>query len=162
MKRTSILVAIFMAWMSFAPAQAHRGADATAVSFAGAVPCALVCAYWVDMGFSACEKPFPPGSYVDHLTTAAPSRDPGKIVVLEATLDSEIDWDGFLCADEVGNRELAQLTSYFGPCESPLGPWAGCHEDGSTPVVPGQRVIFRAYNWSDAPPATGHFWFFQV
>lgn len=156
-----VLIGLLMSGALVVPAQAHDIAG-TEVEFFGAIPCTVACAYWVDNGFAPCEAPFPPGSYLDRVTSPAPSQ-PGKITVLEATLDSEIDWDGFLCRNDETREELSQACSCLPPsCDEPLpgvSPPIGCHEDAATPVVDGQTVIFRAYNWSDAPPAQGEYAF---
>jgi hypothetical protein len=147
--------ALFMA----APAQSHPvPANGGTYTFQGAAPCAVVCSYWVDQGFTPCENPFPPGSFLDKVTNAAPTPPTGKIIVLEATLDSTLDWDSFMCANNATKTELAQGANILGePCDNLLGPNnaapVGCHEDMSTPITAGGTVILRAYNWSDAGPA---------
>ena len=163
--RAMVAAAVAVALLA-APAQAHTRAGATEVVFSGAVPCSVVCSYWIDNGFTPCEVPFPPGSYIDHITAPAPTPAPGKVVVLEATLDSEIDWDLFLCSNTTPPRETGKVTPVQPPCDNRLGQNhvvpIGCHEDHSTPMVAGQTVILRAYNWSDALPATGRYWFLSV
>lgn len=162
--RARVALAGLLVLVSVTPAGAHGVRQATPVTFSGAIPCAVACAYWVDNGFAPCENPFPPGSYVDALTAAAPTPAAGKVVVIEATLDMAVDWDSFLCESEPPYREIAQGANILGePCEwwSPSG-WLfplGCHEDMSAPLRAGQTTIFRAYNFLDAPPAYGHYWF---
>ena len=141
------------------PAQAHQ-IEGTEVVFDGAIPCSVVCAYWIDNGFRACEVPFPPGSYVDHVTAPAPSA-PGKVVVLQTTLDPVIDWDSWLCTNDEVRTQISEPGTILGePCDDLLRlvPIA-CHEDISVPVMAEQTVIFRAYNWSDAFPAIGRYGF---
>lgn len=164
MRKTIIGLVAIGAFALAVPASAHVGANPQSHTFAGAVPCAVACSYWVEQGFTPCEAPFPPGAYLDRTTNAAPTPPAGKIVVLEATLDSGVDWDSFLCANNAAKTELAQGANILGePCDNVLGSNnlapVGCHEDMSTPVTAGQTVIFRAYNWSDAGPATGKWWF---
>lgn len=166
MARRAGLLIVALAMLA-APAQAHSGRGATRVVFSGALPCAIVCSYWVDNGFAACENPFPPGSYVDHVTVPAPAPQPTKVMVLEATLDQQVDWDHFLCSAPAPSRELASGADILGePCDYHYPPYSLCvadvHEDSSTPVVEGQRVIFRAYNWVDALDARGQYWFIEV
>lgn len=168
----AIVAAAVSVMLFAAPASAHVNAGATRVTFGVTVPCAIACAYWVDNGFTPCENPFPPGSYDDRVTAAAPAVPEGKILILEATLDAEIDQDLFLCADNATRLELAQgwscgnsLSSYScvpAPCDDPTGIRCYRHEHASTPIRPDQRVIMRAYNWSDPSSATGHYWFTGV
>lgn len=139
------------------PAQAHVGPNATQVVFSGAVPCSVVCSYWVGGSYSPCENPFPPGSYVDLITSPAPVPSPGRVVILETALDAQVDWDGFLCANDETRRELSQGANLI--CDDYFLLFFCLHEDMSTPVVPGQTVIFRAYSWSDPLDAIGHFWY---
>lgn len=162
-----IALTTFVLTMAVAsPSGAHTYPGATPVEWE-ALPCAVACSYWINNGFTPCSNPFPPGSFDDVRTAPAPEREEGKVIVLEATLDPVVDWDLFLC---VGNPPTDQtcttgecVTIIGEPCDTPLGPNhivpAGCHEDASTPVSPGQTVILRAYNWSDPLPATGSYWF---
>lgn len=147
------------------PAGAHTRPGATEVTFEG-LPCAVACASWVDEGFFPCENPFPPGSYDDALTTPAPTPDPGRFVILTGTIDPELDWDVYFCESEPPYRELAQGANLDQQRCDTLGQNSaiplGCHEDMSIPVRAGQTVIMRAYNWSDALPATGHYWFDEI
>lgn len=140
------------------PASAHQ-IQGTEVIFDAAIPCTIACSYWIDNGFTPCEAPFPPGSYVDRLTTEAPSAA-GKITVLDATLDPEIDWDMFFCRNDETRAELSPGACICLPaeCQHEVG-WItfGCHEDISAPVVHGQTVIMRAYNWFDVVPAMGRY-----
>lgn len=165
MRRLSAVTMLLLA--TAAPAGAHTGANATRVMFSGAIPCAVVCAYWVNNGFEPCENPFPPGAYVDVLTAPAPTPPEGKVAIIEATLDMVVDWDSFLCESEPPYREIAQGANILGePCGG-HGPteWLfppGCHEDMSALLRAGQTTIFRAYNFLDAPPATGRYWFVIV
>lgn len=163
MRRATII--ILLVTMSSSPVLAHVRAGATEVVFSGALPCTVVCSYWIDNGFTPCEAPFPRGSYIDHITAPAPTPPPTKVVALEATLDMEIDWDMFLCSNTTPPREIETGigTPVQPPCDNRLGPNnvipIGCHEDHSTPVVAGQTVILRAYNWSDPLDATGRYSF---
>lgn len=162
-RKTLIGLVAFGAFALAVPATAHTGSGMTNYTFTGAVPCAVACSYWVDNGFTPCEAPFPPGAYLDKTTPGAPTPGAGKIAVLEATLDVDIDWDSFLCAKTAAATELAQGANILGdPCDNVLGANnlapIGCHEDMSTPVTAGQQVTFRAYNWSDAGSAIGKSW----
>ena len=156
-----VAAAVLLALTTLATPAAAHDLNGTDVSFVGAIPCAIACASWVDNGFLPCEAPFPQGSYVDHVTHAAPSA-PGKVTVLEGTIDPVIDWDEYFCANDETRREMGQGANILGdPCSFMIGDIliGGCHEDMSTPVAPGQTVIFRAYNWSDALPAPGEYSF---
>jgi hypothetical protein len=146
--------------LSFAaPANAHQ-ITGTEVTFDGAIPCSVACAYWVENGFSPCEQPFPPGSYVDHITSPAPSLA-GKKTFIQATLDPEIDWDMFFCRNDATRAELDPgMCACLPPeCQTEVAYVVGfgCHEDFFHPLVAGQTTIFRAYNWSDAAPAIGRY-----
>ena len=167
MRKTLIGLVALSAFALAVPATAHTGPNMSSHTFTGAIPCATVCSYWVDNGFTPCEAPFPPGAFLDRLTGAAPTPPSGKVAILEATLDSQIDWDSFLCANTTAREELAQGANILGnPCDNILGPNnlvpVGCHEDMSTPVVGGQRVIIRAYNWSDVGPAQAKWWYLFI
>lgn len=166
-RKTLIGLAAISAFALALPASAHNATpdsvNKQTHTFTGAVPCAVACSYWVNNGFTPCEAPFPPGAFLDKKTSAAPAPGVGKIAVLEGTLDMQLDWDSFFCADTTARTELAQGANILGdPCDNILGGGSlapvGCHEDLSTPVVGGQTVIFRAYNWSDAGSATGKSW----
>lgn len=161
----AVIFAIMLALSIGAPASAHE-LNGTDVTFDGAIPCAVACSYWIENGFTPCEAPFPPGSYVDHLTSPAPAAPAGKIIVFEATLDPEIDWDSFFCANNAARTELpyGACLCLPPPCDVVVAGMgvAGCHEDFSYPFVAGQQVIFRAYNWSDALPARGEYGFLFI
>lgn len=160
----SIAVLLAVASLAVAPgARAHTvGGGGGEHEYFGAIPCAVACSYWVGNGFTPCERPFPPGSYLDHITNPAPAPPPGRhIIILEATLDAEVDWDLFLCRSSPPYTELLVGTGqlYEEPCDNRVGDNSplpiGCHEDFSAVLVAGQTVIMRAYNWSDALPAMG-------
>lgn len=162
MKRLIAALAIFGATAQ--PAAAHSGPPGASEVTFEALPCAVACAYWLDNGFEACERPFPPGSYADHLTAPAPAPPEGKrVVVLEATIDPKVDWDLFLCESEPPHRGYPRGHILGEPCDNLLGSNnlvpVGCHEDYSAPLKVGQTVILRAYNWSDPLPTTGRYWF---
>ena len=159
MKRFALCLAILTAFAL--PAHAHD-IDGTEVVFDGAIPCSIVCAYWLDNGFLPCENPFPPGSYVDHITDPAPTAPAGKITLFEATLDPTVDWDSFFCRNDETRAELGPIICICDPqCTLEVGGVliAGCHEDFGWVLAAGESVIFRAYNWSDALPATGEYSF---
>lgn len=161
MKLRALVIAV--ALFAALPANAHT-ASGKAVVWKDAIPCAwsLYCGSWQE-DFTACETPFPPGSYVDVVTDAAPAAPPGKITILRVVLYSEVDWDLFICASPRG-VELAQGSTHLGePCDTLLGPntstFFGCHEDASIPRSAGQTSILRAYNWLDVFPAQGRYWY---
>jgi hypothetical protein len=158
--KTKVLGSILATLLFAAPAGAHTGPGATSVQWE-ALPCAVACSYWIDNGFTPCSQPFPPGTYDDVLTVPAPARDAGKIVVLQASIDPTIDWDLFLCSP--GGDEKAYACGGGAEC-STAGPvcYYGCHEDVSAPVAAGEQMVLRAYNWSDAFPATGAYWFKEI
>lgn len=155
-RRATVLI---LATLTLAgPAQAHTRPGGTSVIFSGALPCSVACSYWVSSDFAPCENPFPPGSWVDNVTSPAPAPSPGRVVVLETALDMQIDWDGFLCANDETRRELSQGANLH--CAEEYYLLIFClHEDMSTRVVADQTVIFRAYSWSDPFDAVGHYWF---
>ena len=148
------------------PAAAHTGPNPT-TAVVTAAPCAIACAHWLNTPYDACANPFPPGAYVDILTSPAPTPSSGT-VILEVTLDAEVDWDLFLCKDEPGTPGYHDhgTNILLGPCDNRLGQNnpvpVGCHEDGSAPVIPGQRIIIRAYNVADPGPATISYWYLEV
>lgn len=162
------VVAALLVSSLVAPASAHQGRGAIRVEFAGAVPCSVACMGWPERRDVPCARPFPPGSFVDRITPPAPAPRPGFVMVLEATLDPVVDWDGFLCSDDDEQRFLGGRGGprafpddscwFFGHHTETFG----CHEDNATVVTAGQTVIFRAYNWTDAATATGHYWFLEI
>lgn len=127
----------------------------------GALPCTVVCSYWIDNGFTPCENPFPPGSYLERVTAPAPAAPTGKVAVLEVTLDVEIDWDMFLCTSP-GRIELPGDDILGEPCDNLLGENnvvpIGCHENASAPVASGRQILIVVYNWSDVFDAHGRSW----
>lgn len=148
-------------------AAAHTGSNGTTVVVT-ATPCAVSCAHWLGTPYEACANPFPPGSWADVLTIPTPPPPPGKVVVFEVSLDSEVDWDLFLCKDEPGTPgyDRGGPNILLEPCDNKLGPNnpvpVGCHEDASSVVAPGKRVIIRAYNFADPGPATITYWHSSV
>ncbi|HVL33384.1 MAG TPA: hypothetical protein VM600_07370 [Actinomycetota bacterium] len=148
-------------------ANAHAGSHN--VTFQGAIPCGAVCAYWDGpeaAGYKACENPFPPGSWVDIKTEAAPSPPSGKKVILVLEIFPQVDWDSYICANTSARTELARGTNILGEnCDNLAGPDnpvpVGCQEKAQAPAVAGRTYILRAYNWSDAAPSPGKYtWLF--
>lgn len=142
------------------------------ISFSGAVPCGAVCAYWPPgdlAGFEACTNPFPPGSFQDILTESAPSRA-GKKTILVLEIFPQVDWDSFICSMGSGGSHNGPLLSKGanelpGDCDNLVGPSnpvsVGCKEVAQAPAVAGQKYVLRAYNWSDALPCPGkYYWVF--
>lgn len=152
------------------PAGAHTGPDEERWT-ATATPCATACARWLTPHFDPCAAPFPPGSFSDHLTRSAPALEAGKTaVILEVAMDSQIDWDVFLCSAAAPFEERdAGTTGLYGVrCDGLTNNFIwpvqiGCHEDVSTPVAAGEQVIVRAYNSADPEmPAHLRAWFRHV
>lgn len=155
------------------PAGAHD-LDGTEVSFE-ATPCAQACGFLMRVRSLSTEDPFEsfrnpcspaflfPASIAEYVTPPAPQPPPGKVVLLEVTLDSTVDWDLYICA--IGSPEIrAQGANLLlEPCDGSAGEQSlvpvGCHEDASVLLVPGQSVILRAVNVSDPFPARGEYRF---
>ncbi|MFA5891280.1 MAG: hypothetical protein WDA27_10105 [Actinomycetota bacterium] len=159
-------------------ASAHPGEHPITFPVAQAIPCGPgmggdICAYnppASELGYKACENPFPPGSWVDIVTEQAPTPPPGKKVILILQTSPQIDWDTFICGmlsnGSHNGGELARGANALAePCDNLLGPESlapiGCQERAQAPVSPGGRYVLRAYNYSDVADLLGHYtWVF--
>lgn len=159
MRKVLLAAALALVVMAPAlPASASHTAGAVHFSFSADVPCLVACSYWVDNGFTPCEAPFPPGSYEDKITTAAPTPPAGKLGLLTFEIFPTYDWDSFICANTPAREELASGAYAVGdPCDGILGPddptGTGCAESATIPTNPGRTYVLRAYNWQDGPLA---------
>lgn len=159
-------------------ASAHAGQHPVTFPVAETIPCgpgmgADVCAYNLpanELGFKACENPFPPGSYYDIVTEPAPIAPTGKRVILVFESFPQIDWDTFICgrlSDGTNNGgEIARGANALAePCDNLLGPGSmapiGCVEKAQAPAKTGERYVLRAYNYSDIADLLGRYtWVF--
>ena len=167
MRRTLLTVTMMLAIAAPAQARVEWGASHH-VSYFGAVPCATVCAYWIDNGFTPCEAPFPPGAYIDRITVPAPAAS-GRAIVLAGEFRSPIDWDFFACENTDERTEIAQGANFVGdpcypliPLPQEAGMPTGCQEALSAVVAPGSTTVLRGYNWSDGLEAFGTYRYGKV
>jgi hypothetical protein len=166
MRKILLAAALAMATVAPAmPANANHKAGAVHWEFTASVPCLVVCSYWIDNGFTPCEAPFPPGSYEDRVSAAAPNPGAGKLGLLTFEIFPVLDWDSFVCANDSARTQLGQGANAVGdPCDGILGPndlsGTGCYESVTIPVTQGTTYRLRGYNWQDGPiacPASYHF-----
>ncbi|HVL33385.1 MAG TPA: hypothetical protein VM600_07375 [Actinomycetota bacterium] len=174
--RKVLLLALVCAFMIGAvPAQSHGGSHNVTFPVAGTVPCGVpgggvdLCAYNIiaeTAGYKACENPFPPGSWIDKVTEAAPTPPSGKKVILVFESSPMLDWDTWICANTSARTQLAQGANIFGEnCDNIVGPDnplpIGCQEKAQAPATPGRTYILRAYNYSDIADLHGKYtWLF--
>lgn len=155
-----LVVLLVLGGMPGATAGAHviRGER---LLFEAPIPCAAACPAFHESIDTACALPLLPGSYDSFITRPAPEPSPGKVVVLEATLDPTIDRDLYLCTLE--GYVLAISATHVGdPCDQIIGTGdqiVGCHEDVSVALRPGEQVVIRGFNVSDVTPANGVYGF---
>ncbi len=132
----------------------------------GTVACTFTCPYWLDVlndgstGFQACEQPVVAAGVVSHRDTVqgTPKNAAGVFANLVVyVITPEVDWDSFICAKPTSGNNGEMLASGANnvgdPCDGLLGPGdptgMGCLERSNIPVAPGDKYVFRAYNWSD-------------
>lgn len=145
------------------PAQArHFGSHN--LTLQAEVPCMVVCSYWIDQGFTACETPFPPGSYDDFITPAFPALPAGGVGLLSFEIFPLLDWDSFVCANTPGKEELGRGANVIGElCDGILGPSdpssTGCKEEVAIVAQPGKSYVLRGYNWQDLPTCPARYTF---
>jgi hypothetical protein len=158
MRRIALLVAVT------ALALGGQAADAKTIksgrmTFSAAVPCTVVCAYWLahpperipfvagDGNPYACTEPFPPGSYEDKIL-----RAPKGAKLLRFQAYPVTDWDVAFCTP--GNKYISFAANTATDCQF------GCVETANIKVKAGKRYLIRAYNWSDTDPLPAKYWFY--
>ncbi|HVL33386.1 MAG TPA: hypothetical protein VM600_07380 [Actinomycetota bacterium] len=173
MRKFLIVSMVVAALAGMTPAaNGHAGSHNVSFPVAGTVPCGLAadtCAYNTPgraAGYKACENPFPPSSWVDKITEAAPTPPSGKKVILVFESSPQLDWDTWICANTSAKTQLAQGANVLGEnCDNIAGPDnpipVGCQEKAQAPATPGRTYILRAYNYSDVTDLHGKYtWLF--
>ncbi len=146
----------------------------TPLTYNAPTPCAALCPYWAnppsesqaEREATCAENPSTiAGSWSDVTVTVpdsveiAGTSDSGVPTELVFTLSPAIDHDSWICRatpDDEGNRYIASGANTTSD-RCVVGP-IGCEEQVTIPVVPGESVILRVYNWADteATPAASY------
>lgn len=122
------------------------------VSWQAPVPCAAAgCPYLsfrdTATGESACTRSpqfSPPGSWAD-VNVKVPAKVGGRVPqAIVVRISPSVDWDLFVCRLEHGDYV------YAGNGEPPPDCSVGCKEEAKVSVLPGQTLLLRAWNFSDA------------
>jgi hypothetical protein len=166
-----VAIMLLLILLPAGPTPAHDGEHPLMFE---ARPCAEMCAHksvGTALGYEACERPFPDGSYADTVTDPAPMPPEGKKIVLRAAISPVVDWDLFICelrSDGSHNGRALQVgANVLGEnCDNSLGAKnpvpVGCKEIVVTPADAGTQYVLRAYNYADPFPATGAYMWVSV
>lgn len=165
--RRLLLIAGLVVTSAAQPALSHVGEHNVTFPVAETLPCSVLCSYnppASELGFSACENPFPDRTWYDVVTEAAPTPPAGRKMLLQFEAFPQIDWDTWICAllssGSHNGGQIAQGSPFLGEnCDNFLGPDNpvpfGCEEHASAPAEAGKRYVIRGYNFYDPADLPG-------